>query len=192
LRRSISQAPNVSNRSSLGEVDIDTARADMAPRRLVDDLFKLGRALRRPGTLSHQGQTFAVGLGSRLPGNAFASWRLIGPTPGRRVSTVAQAASECHPSMRLVTSGGGVWGRPGPEFVACRPIECVPAHTGDDAGQMARRSIPSTGAWRDDQALVRSRRLRPLKSSSIGTGRDEAVGTNAVSHCAIRIHMIED
>jgi len=47
-----------------GEVNIDTARADMAPRRLVDDLFKLGGALRRPGTRSHQGQTFAVGLGS--------------------------------------------------------------------------------------------------------------------------------
>jgi hypothetical protein len=47
----------------LGEVDIDAARADMAPRGLVDDFFEFGGAVGRPGARRHQRQTFAVGGG---------------------------------------------------------------------------------------------------------------------------------
>ena len=52
----------------LGEIDIDAARADMAPRGLVDDSFELGGAVGRPGARRHQRQTFAVGGGGERGG----------------------------------------------------------------------------------------------------------------------------
>ena len=47
----------------LGEVDIDAARVLVASRGFVDDCFKLGRALGRPGAGGGQRQALALSRG---------------------------------------------------------------------------------------------------------------------------------
>ena len=49
----------------LGEVDDDVARALVASRGLVDDFFKLGRALGRPGAGRGERYAFALGRGGQ-------------------------------------------------------------------------------------------------------------------------------